>query len=523
MENLKYFLFAGILGLISCGPAQLPKATSVGYKASVSPCCNDSAMLPFNIAPLNFKILEKGNDYLVHIYSDVNTEGIICKGRNVDIPLDEWHELLEESKGKVVYTDIYVQQNEKWKKYATLCNPIAKEPVDSYITYRLIEPSYVDYEELTLNQRDITSFETKVLYNNMMLSDKQSGQCVNCHIPANYGNQHRSQFHVRESMGGTVLIDGNKIVKVNLKTDSTLSAGVYAQWHPTEDLIAYSVNETGQVFHTRDTQKIEVIDYASDLILYDVKQNKVFSIDNRKDELETFPTWSPDGQSLYYASAHFVQKTDNIDNELDSAYQSLHYNIYVRNFDTKTRKFGDKKMVFDAEKINKSAAFPRVSPDGRFLLFSLADYGQFHIWHQSSDLWVLNLRTGVANPLKALNSPKTESYHSWSSNGRWIMFTSRRMDGNYSHIYIAYFDKEGHAHKPFLLPQKSGDYYHKLFKSYNVPEWLSKPQLVNPVQIANAIRKPAVQAVYGGSALLHSDSVKQIRQTAKFSSKKLIY
>lgn len=516
MKISHIILSALAMTMVACTPTLPEQATKVKHHAMVYPTDNLDATLPPNIAPMNFRIDEDGDDWRVHIYSDVDKDGIIIEGREVEVPIDEWHKLLVAAKGQRIYTDIYVEKGDAgWQRFATITNPIAEEPIDQYVTYRLIEPSYVDYEELTINQRDLTSYDTKVIYNNMMLSDGDNGQCINCHIPANYGKDGRSQFHVRQALGGTVLIDGKKITKVNLKTDSTLSAGVYAQWHPTEDLIAYSVNETGQVFHTRDIQKVEVIDYASDLVLYDVKANTVFDIDKRKDEFETFPTWSPDGKTLYYTSAHFEQQTSDIDNELDSAYQSLHYNIYARSFDVKTRKFGDRQLLFDAAAMGKSAALPRISPDGRYLLFSLADYGQFHVWHKSSDLWMLNLQTKEASPLKTVNTKESESYHVWSSNGRWMMFTSRRMDGNYTRVYFAYFDKQGNMHKPFLLPQNHANYYERLFKSYNVPELMVKPIDVSPVDLSRSIRKDAVQAAYGGSALQHKETNSSVNATPR--------
>ena len=67
----------------------------------------------------------------------------------------------------------------------------------------------------------------------------------------------------------------------------------------------------------------------------------------------------------------------------------------------------------------------------------------------------------------------TESYHSWSSNSRWIVFSSRRIDGLYTRPYFAYIDEEGNASKPFLLPQKDTDYYHRFMKSYNIPEFIT--------------------------------------------------
>ena len=86
-------------------------------------------------------------------------------------------------------------------------------------------------------------------------------------------------------------MDGNQVKKIDLKTDQTLAAGVYPAWHPKRNIIAYSVNKTYQVFHTKNLQKVEVMDFASDLILYDVENNRVYDIDRAADEFESFPAW----------------------------------------------------------------------------------------------------------------------------------------------------------------------------------------------------------------------------------------
>jgi len=68
------------------------------------------------------------------------------------------------------------------------------------------------------------------------------------------------------------------------------------------------------------------------------------------------------------------------------------------------------------------------------------------------------------------NSESVESYHSWSSNGRWVVFSSRRMDGLYTRPYIAYIGQDNRIGKPFVLPQESGNFYSLFMNSYNIPE-----------------------------------------------------
>ena len=217
-----------------------------------------------------------------------------------------------------------------------------------------------------------------------------------------------------------------------------------------------------------------MVDYGSDLIFYDVDKGTIRNILKTDADLETFPCWAPDGKKLYYCVAHvpeFAGTNDSVRTDrIIPLSQKVRYNVMSMTFDETTGQFGKPQLEVDCVAMHKSAAVPRISPDGRFLLFTLADYGQFHIWHKSADLYAKDLQTGNVFPLKEANSRDVDSYHSWSSNGRWIVFSSRRDDGSFTRPYIAYFDKEGHAHKAFLLPQKNPLENILLNKSYNVPE-----------------------------------------------------
>lgn len=504
MRNLIFCLLPFPLFLFSCSPSVPEDAQLLEIPAETLPDY-DGATLPPNIAPMNFYIEETGDAYVTHFYSRKRDCSIVAEGETVSLPAGEWKRLLEAARGDTLYTDIYVQRDGKWQKFPTRCNFIAPEEIDPYIAYRLIEPSYVLYEQILICQRNLTNFEEKVLCDNAMLSEGENGACVNCHAFQDYNRGGRVQMHIRQNHGGTLVTDGGKLKKVNLKTPQTLSAGVYPAWHPKKNLIAYSVNETGQVFHTRDIQKVEVIDFASDLILYDIDQNKVYDIDCKPHDFETFPAWSPDGDMLYYASAHYVQETTDIDAELGLNYQLLRYNILRRPFDESALKFGSQDTILDAAVQGKSAVLPRISPDGRWMLFSMADYGNFHVWHKSSDLYVMDLTTRNTYPLEEANSKESDSYHSWSSNGRWILFTSRRDDGNYTRLYIAYFDQAGRAHRAFVVPQRDPFFYSRFFKSYNVPEWLAEPVSFSRNQLVDAALEEAVPAEYAGSALFQPD------------------
>ena len=156
-------------------------------------------------------------------------------------------------------------------------------------------------------------------------------------------------------------------------------------------------------------------------------------------------------------------------------YRDARYSLCRIDFDPEDCTFGSSvETLYNADVKGGSVSFPRISPDGRYMVFTLGGYGNFSIWHKDADLYMIDLQDGTVMPMQHLNSDDVESYHSWSSDSRWLVFSSRRDDGLYTKPYIAFIDADGNAHKPFLLPQKDPKkYYQMQMFSYNIPEFVS--------------------------------------------------
>ena len=459
-------------------------------------------VIPPNIAPLNFMVQDAEADAFVvgmaleadrsaqRDASHLKNYQLVVGGGSdgkIDMDTTAWRALLGAARGHDISVDIYARRDGQWHRFKCHMLTVAEEEIDPYLSYRLIEPGYELYRQLGLYQRNLTDFDEQVIYENNRTYDDDDNHCVNCHNYQNYDTQ-RMLFHVRGSHGGTVIAEGSEAHKIAIKHDSILGAGVYPSWHPALPLVAFSTNMTGQVFHLQHAEKIEVLDESSDLLLYDVATNTVRNIPAAAhgDAFETFPCWNPAGNRLYYCSADMRQMPDSLYGRRHTAewtvqhYDSVRYDIWSIPFDVATRTFGTPQLEVACAAQGKSASVPRVSPDGRYLLYTLADYGQFHIWHKSADLWCLPLDSiSAPYPLTAANSPDVDSYHTWSSNGRWMVFSSRRDDGTYTRPYIAYFDKDGQAHRAFLLPQRDPEQNILLLKSYNVPELTRHPVQVS--------------------------------------------
>lgn len=499
--RIRYLLFPVAALLTACSaevavPAQFTETASA---ADIYPDYRD-IVVPPNIAPLNIKV--KGGKAFVGVLSAADRQVVAGADEDGKLFFDstEWRALLDASKGKDLKVEIYAEGDNGWVKHPAYRITVAAEPIDRYLSYRLIEPSYELYRRHGIYQRDLSTFDQRPVYENNVTYDTLDNHCVNCHNFRNNSTDHML-FHVRAAHGGTVFIENGKARKVNMKCDSILSSTVYPAWHPTHNYIAFATNQTGQSFHMADKQKVEVVDYGSDLVLYDVEANTLTNVMQTDSVLETFPCWSPDGTRIFYCAASVPKfsgkKTEERMDIITTIYDSVRYNLMSMPFDPVTRTFGAPRTEMDCAAAGKSATVPRVSSDGRYLLFTLGDFGQFHIWHNSADLYVKDLATGEIRPLDEANSPGPESFHSWSSNGRWMAFASRRDDGSYSRAYIAYFDREGRAHKAFLLPQYDPEQNLLLLKSYNVPELSKNAVSVSAEEIERVIyAEPSGKVTY---------------------------
>ncbi len=492
MKRLLLFATMALM-LVACGNEIPQKFWETDKLPNIYPNYTN-VTVPVNIAPLTFQIDGKADDVVARL--SAGQEEIICGGPQIQPDADDWKRLAEKAKGDAIKVEVFVSQKGNWTRFKPFNIFVSPDSIDPYISYRLIPPSYVTYEQLTINQRCLENYDESVIYDNMLCTEGSKGQCINCHNYQQY-NPDRMQFHARHNKGGTIIAYDGTLKKIGMSNDSILSAGVYPTWHPWLKLIVYSTNMTGQIFHSVNPNKIEVFDSESDLIAYDVEKNEVTNIENDSTEMECFPFWAPDGKTLYYCSAHFEYR-DTIEKgkEFTTRTQEAKYNLYKKSFDPETMQFGTRQLVFAADSLDKSATLPRISPDGRFLMFTLAPYGVFHIWHHDADLWMLDLQTGQARNMEELNSPDTESYHSWSSNGRWVVFSSRRYDGNYTRPFIAHIDSNGHCGKPFELPSAHPDYHRQLLKSYNVPEFMRGPVTITPQQFADVLKQEADTVKY---------------------------
>ena len=432
--------------------------------------------VPVNIAPLNFML--RNDAEAVCVYAN-GKEMYSGRGSEVTFDSDEWRELLKENTGKTIDVRVDARDSSgQWKEYKSFTWTVSPDKVDPYLTYRLIEPDYEVFNNLVLQERCVETFDVRNFCDHNVVGNK----CMNCHTYAQQDPQ-MSMFYVRGEGGGAILNNNGKLSKLTLKRSDMVSGSVYFGFSPSRRYVVFSTNVIIPAFHSAASKRLEVFDKKSDVYVADITTEKFIDSPLLADtmQMETFPTFSPDGKYIYYCTA---TRIDSL-----GALKSQRYSLCRIAFNENEGTIGTKvDTIYNARIEGKSVCHPRISPDGRYLVFTVADYGTFPIWHREADLSMIDLRTMQQVNCSIVNSGYSDTYHSWSSNSRWLVFASKRDDGLYGKPYYTHISKDGRCTKPFVLPQAEPSFYDNTLKSFNAPEQGRGPLPFSTHDVEKALR-----------------------------------
>lgn len=459
-----YFVLSALLLMTGCrkmadGTAAEDRKMFPDYADITVPC---------NIAPLNFRI-DAADRITVNVNGSSGNYSFKSHGSLMKFPIKRWKSMLDAEKGgkldvEVRYRDAGSGEDVSLPSFQWT---VAEDSIDHYMSYRLISPAYEVWNIISVEERDMETFSTRLLGDNSN-ADKC---CMNCHTSNGNGT---SFMHLRGANGGTILNRGGKLIKLNTKTDSTMGGAVYGDISRDGRYGVFAAANITFAMHSQWNRRMEVYDTGSDLLVIDFDRLTVTDSRAVKGEeyQETFPCFSADGRVILFCRARHMEQPDST--------MQMMYDIAAIRFNPETGCLGDSVITLvSGARHGVSFSHLKCSPDNRFLLVTAASYGTFPVWHPESELWLIDMNNGKINTMPATNAYGADTYHSWSSNSRWIAFASKRDDNIYGRPYIAYIDKDGNACKPFLMPQKNPDIYKTTMKSYNLPELYRVKEVYN--------------------------------------------
>ena len=184
--------------------------------------------------------------------------------------------------------------------------------------------------------------------------------------------------------------------------------------------------------------------------------------------VHTNAVWSPDGSSLVFARAEARDANPEgsklAERANDPNETQVRYDLYRIPF--KDGRGGEPVPIAGASGNGMSNSFPKVSPDGRWIVFVQARNGQ--LMRPDGQLYIVPAEGGEARRMRA-NTPLMNSWHSFSPNGRWLVFSSKSRSP-YTQMFLTHVDEEGNDTPAILVENSTA-----ANRAVNIPEFVNIP------------------------------------------------
>jgi len=182
--------------------------------------------------------------------------------------------------------------------------------------------------------------------------------------------------------------------------------------------------------------------------------------------VQTSAFWSPDGKYLVFSRATardpYPRGYERSMYANDPKETQIQYDLYRIPFND--GKGGTPERIVGASENGMSNNFPKVSPDGKWIIFVQCKNGL--LMRPDSKLYIVPFEGGVARPLES-NLAVMNSWHTFNPNGRWLAFSSKT-PSLYTHLYLTHIDDEGHASPPIVVENATASN-----RAVNIPEFVN--------------------------------------------------
>ncbi len=310
--------------------------------------------------------------------------------------------------------------------------------------------------------------------------------CGNCHsfsadgkvlgMDVDYASDKGS--YVISPVSQEMVFDNDKIITWSdyKPEDNRGTLGLLSQVSPDGRYVVSTVKDRS-VFAAKDDFEFSQLFFPIQGILaYYDRETKTFHALPGADDpnyVQTNATWSPDGKYIVFAKAPayfsdaFREKQRGLTRPEDirdflSGEKTFKFELWRVPFNG--GKGGKAEPLAGASGNGMSNYFPKYSPDGRWIVFCRAK--SFMLLQPDSELWIIPAEGGEARRLEC-NTSRMNSWHSWSPNGKWLVFSSKALSP-YTQLFLTHIDEEGHASVPVVL-----DHFTAKDKAANIPEFVN--------------------------------------------------
>jgi len=312
--------------------------------------------------------------------------------------------------------------------------------------------------------------------------------CGNCHsfadngsilgLDVDYGND-KGAYGILPVSKHMVMDDAKIITWSDYRReDGELTFGLMSRVSPTGRYVISTVKDRSVFVAIPDLMISQLFfPIKGILVVYD-RETKTFSALPGADDpqyVQTNAVWSPEGKEIVFArtkahhAEHLEQQNSVLVDEKDVPEftvekKPFRYDLYRIPFND--GKGGTPEPLQGASDNGMSNFFPKYSPDGKWIVFCKAK--SYMLLQPDSELYIIPAAGGVARRLR-YNTARMNSWHSWSSNSRWLVFSSK-VNTPYTQLFLTHIDENGNDSPPVLLERfTSPD------RAANIPEFVKLP------------------------------------------------
>jgi hypothetical protein len=392
----------------------------------------NNAVIPGNYLYPIIEWEKPGKDYdafLINVKSGSHELNVLLKRNGWQPEGSDFEKFL---KDKEVWISIYGLHQERTYRSSPVRLSISERPLKDRIAFRVVQPLFAP---MLPNSIKIFSFHQKPLITLMEFE----GTCVGCH-----GYSSQSAFFNIKTAVGRRLITTKRQGQAFQPSLQDIGEFSFMTISPDGQYAAFAVNAIGKLKLSQTSIEPFELPYESgDIGYYDAERNSVALLRGASDPkfIEDMPFFSPDGKYLLFSRYQYGVK--------DGIRGIPSMDLYKVPFNGGSG--GEPMPVTNASANNMYQYFPRYSPNGKWISFCRGDGFQGIYARKTSDIFLLSVDGNTVTKLNLNRENVMDSWHNWSPDSHWLIFSSNREKNSLTALYLAYIDDRGKDYPPVKL------------------------------------------------------------------------